>query len=136
MDSSVVVKWVNSQGEKFLRQADTILKHMQNGEILITMPDLAKYEVGNALLNKEMSLSATQTALGTVYEIPIQFVSQDKAMAQTTLEIAKDSGMTYYDASFIALAKRLKVDLVTDNPKHQNRYRGKEIKIISLQYYK
>lgn len=136
MDSSVAVKWVNSQGEKFLRQADTILKHMQNGEISITMPDLAKYEVGNALLNKEMSLTATQTSLGTIYEIPIQFVSQDKAMAQTTLKIAKDSGMTYYDASFIALAKRLKADLVTDNPKHQNKYRGKEIKIISLQYYK
>ena len=42
--------------------------------------------------------------------------------------------MTYYDASFIALAKQEDAILVTDNPKHQTKISG--VKVVPLGEYK
>ncbi len=136
VDSSVAVKWVNNQNEEYLQQANAILKHAQKGKISIIMPELAKYEIGNALLNKGMNLSASKISLTIVYAIPIQFISQDLESAQESMGIAQNSNMIFYDASFIVLAKRFKADLITDNPKHQKKYKGKDIKIIALKEYK
>lgn len=136
VDTSVAVKWVNSQKEDNLQQADLILKNVQSGTASIVMPELAKYEIGNALLSKDMDLATTRISLATIYSIPIQFISQDLETAQESMVIAKNSKMTYYDASFIALAKRLKTDLITDNIKHQKKYKGKEVKIIPLKDYR
>ena len=65
VDSSVAVKWLNSQSEKYTNQSDKILKDVQENKSCIMMPELAKYEVGNALFNKQASLQNTIASLGT-----------------------------------------------------------------------
>ena len=135
IDTSVAVKWVNRQHESNIKQADKILEDFQNEECSILMPELSKYELGSALLYKKAPLQTTLSSLATYYHIPIQFVPQDEQQAKDTIKIAHNSGMTYYDAAFISLAKAQKADLITDNPKHQGRYKGKDVRVISLKDY-
>lgn len=135
IDSSVAVKWLNRKEEAFLQQADDILKDVEKEKIHILMPELAKYEVGNALLNKGTELFMTYLALEKFYDIPIQFVIEDIESSKLSTKIAHDYKITYYDASFISLALMLQADLVTDNPKHQKK-KITSLKVISLKNYR
>lgn len=135
IDTSVAVKWVNKQDENYIKQSDMILKDVQEEKKYILMPELAKYEVGNALLYKQMPLQNTLGSIATYYSIPIQFVPQDQYQAQETAKIAYENKITFYDATFIALAKENNAQLITDNPKHQ-RARMDGVKITSLKDYK
>lgn len=135
IDSSVAVKWLNNQEEENIKQADKILKDVQEKKFYIIMPELAKYEVANAILNKQMSLQNTMGSVATYYHIPIRFIPQDQQQAEDAIQIAYENGVTFYDASFIALAKEQKADLVTDNPKHQKK-KIAGLKVVSLKDYR
>lgn len=132
VDSSVIVKWLNAKDEKHLDQADLILSGCQNGLVKIYAPELSKYEVGNALMHKNMTGSQTKTALSVFYSLPIKFIELEEDEGLRILEIAEENKITYYDSAFIALAEKIKADLVTDNVKHQNKG---IIKIIALENY-
>lgn len=136
IDSSVAVKWLNRQDEKNIQESDQLLEDLSKNKIQINMPELAKYEIGNALLNKKVDLPKTKVTLEKFYAIPINFIPDNEKLAQRTAEIADVYNMTYYDGSFISLAEHLNADLITDNPKHQGRYRDKKIQIIPLKNYK
>lgn len=133
VDSSVVVKWLNSQDEKYLNQADRILRDCEKKKVSLYAPELAKYEVGNALLYKGLDDSLAKTSLATLYFLPIEFVPLSEKEATESLDIACKSNITYYDAVFVTLAKDIGATLVTDNPKHQKLVKG--IKVISLKKY-
>lgn len=132
-DSSVIVKWVNSQDEAYLGQADKLFEDCKNGKIQLLAPELAKYEVGNVLWKKGLALPAAQASLGTIYAGPVEFVKQDKSQALRTMEIAIKSKMTFYDATFVALAEKQNATLITANPKHQKKFTG--INVIALKDY-
>jgi len=136
IDSSVAVKWLNQKNEQYIKQADKILFDVQNNKITLIMPELSKYEIGNAILNKELNISETATLFDTFYSLPINFVNQDIESAQDSLKIAKGNKITFYDASFIALANKIQACLVTDNPKHQMVKKGKTPKIVLLKNYR
>lgn len=133
VDSSVTVKWINQVDEELLVQADKLLTYAQTGSISLLAPELSKYEIGNALIKKKLDLPEAYEALETVYQLPITFISETEELASQTYRIAEQEGITYYDASFIALAKQENAILITDNPKHQAK--TKEVKVISLQSY-
>ena|SRR3989338_1698408 len=134
VDSSVAVKWLNRKNEKYTKQADKILTDVQEEKTYMIMPELAKYEIGNSLVNKQMSVRNTQNSLATYFSIPIQFIPQDQDQAENAAQIAHQNKITFYDASFMALAKEQRAILVTDNPKHQNKKVG-GLKVISLKDY-
>ncbi len=135
VDSSVAVKWLNSQDEQFVGKADALLRDVQSGEVSMTMPELAKYEIANALINKQMSLSNTLGSISTLYSIPIHFVVLDLQQSLGAARIAIEHNITFYDASFIQLAKDQGANLVTDNIKHQAKnIRG--LKVIPIKDYK
>jgi len=48
--------------------------------------------------------------------------------------MAKEEKITYYDASFIALAQQENAIFITDNTKHQGK--TSEVKVIPLSKYK
>ena len=134
IDSSVAVKWLNTQDEQYIDQADKILKYVQKGKAELIMPELSKHEVGNALLNKGMNLPATKKSLATFYSLPIQFTILEEQLALESTEIANKHQITFYDAIFVALARRLDAVLITNNPKHQKII--KEVRLTLLKDYK
>lgn len=134
LDSSVIIKWLSSQDENHLEQADRILKDTQKGKVELFTSELSKYEVANALLKgKSLPLTQARASLATLYQIPLTFISETVELAKETYKIASELGITYYDATFLSLAKRLKATLITDNPKHQAQAKG--VKVIALKDY-
>lgn len=134
LDSSVIVKWLNTDYEQNLDQSNQVLKDAQSGKIEVICPELVKYEVGNVLLfGKKLSSERANILLHWLFQFPIKFIPHSEELAKETFSIAEESGMTYYDATFVALAKLENAVLVTDNPKHQGK--TKEVKVISLKDY-
>ena len=133
VDSSVSVKWINQIDEELVDKADKLLGDAQAGSVSLIAPELSKYEIGNALLKKKLDLSMAYESLGTVYQLPMTFVPETEELAKQTYKIAVQSGITYYDASFVALAKQEDASLVTENIKHQGKPQG--IKVTSLRDY-
>ena len=131
IDSSVALKWLHKINENYLVQADLIMKKTQENGITLVMPELARYEIGNSLLYKNLELSVILRLIERFYILPIKFISEDIILAKTTIEISHKCKITYYDASFMALAVKLKATLITNNPKHQ-RKNIKNIKVIEL----
>lgn len=135
VDSSVIVKLINAQNEQYIEKANKILKDAEDEKIDLYTSELAKYEVGNALLKrKQLELPQAYASLGTVNALPITFVSESEDLAKSTYQIGKQVGITYYDAAFLSLAKKYEAVLVTDNIKHQGK--ASAIKVIPLSKYK
>ena len=136
VDSSVAVKWVNSRDEKYLPQSDKILRDFQNDKLEIFAPELVKYEVGNALLYKGMDRVQTENSFSAFYNIPVNYIPLDPELAYETIMIAREAQITFYDAAFLSLARKLKAKLITDNPKHQKKVKGWKVKVVSLKNYR
>jgi len=120
VDTSVIVKWLNQDNEDYIEQADKILKDAQLDKIIIIAPELARYEVGNVLLlGKNLPIEQASIVLAQFYKLPITFVEDTAELAEKTYEFAAQAEITYYDASFMALAYQYDATLVTDNMKHQ-----------------
>ena len=134
VDTSVMVKWLNQIREQNLEQANRILAQALDGKVEMIAPELAKYEIGNILLfSKKLSTSEVNFSLATLYSLPITFVSESEDLAMETFSLAHKAGITYYDASFLSLAKKYSAALVTENTKHQKSSLG--VKVVSLKDY-
>ncbi len=136
VDSSIAVKWLTIENEQFTKEADKILEDSRRDTIQLALPEVAKYEVGNALFKKKLSLNSIQEALKAFYSLPLKFITETIETAKITSELVSKYKITYYDASFITLAQKFGADLVTDNIKHQGKYKGKKVKIIPLKDYR
>lgn len=134
VDSSVIVKWLNQTNEQNIDQADKIMEDTLSGKVELIAPELAKYEVGNVLLlGKRLTINEAVISLGTLHSLPITFVTESEDLAKQTFNIAGSISCTYYDATFLSLAKQYNGTLVTDNIKHQGK--APEIKVINLADY-
>ena len=135
-----MVKWINRQDEQHLDQADKLLSDAETQKVNLITPSLARYEVGNALLKKDLNLPQAYDSFGTAYSLPVSFIPESENLAYDAYEMAKQirvSGnkkVTYYDTAFTSLAKQENATLVTDNPKHQAKIKG--VKVIALKDYK
>ena len=94
VDSSVTVKWLNQINEKLLDQADGLLADAQSGSVSLLAPELSKYEIGNALLNKKLALPQAYQSLSTIYQLPITFIPETEELADQTYRIAQQATLT------------------------------------------
>lgn len=95
VDSSVIVKWLNKDGEKHTENADRILDDVRSGTVELIAPEFAKYEVGNVLLRgKGLTWNEAAVLLSTFYSIPIAFVGESGIIAEETYELAEEAGST------------------------------------------
>jgi len=134
IDSSIIVKWLSQDNEKYLDEADKILLDARQGNIELITPELAKYEVGNVLLfSKNLSPEQAEIVLLEFYRLPISFITESEKQSVETFKLASDFKITYYDASFMSLAKQYDAILVTDNIEHQGK--DSNIKVVSLKDY-
>lgn len=134
IDSSVIVKWINTYKEENIHQANKILEDVKAEKVELFTSELAKYEVGNAfLVKKGLDLTPAYISLGTIYNLPLNFVPETLPLAESTYKIGQELKITYYDASFLAVAEQLKAALVTDNVKHHGK--STKVKVIQLKDY-
>ena len=134
VDSSVIAKWLCQEGEIHIEMANALLDDLQEQRRDGYAPALSYYEIGNMLLcGKRLTPQKVRDALELLYLLPLTFVHETFNVAMLTYKIAYDNAITYYDATFLALAKTMGGTLVTDDIKHQTGISG--IDVIPLAAY-
>ena len=134
VDSSVIVKWLNQQNEKFISQAEHLLDNARTEKIELFAPEIAKYEIGNVILvGKKLSSAQAKETLEFFFSLPITFIPETLALAESTYKIGLEFNITYYDASFLSVAEQLGAALVSDNVKHHGK--STKTRVIPLKDY-
>jgi len=112
LDASVVLKWFVKEDDS--DQALKLREEFYRGEKEIVVPDLLLYEVANALrYNPSFSVEAVQEAVGTLLAIEIEIITPTFSLLSETIELAKDLGITCYDAAYLSLAEELGFEFIT-----------------------
>ncbi len=135
VDSSVILKWLYKDNETHLEESDALLRDATENKVKLLTIELAKFEVCNVLLTaKKLSVNDGKVALELFYSLPIQYFIQTESLSKDSFIIGDMAKITFYDASFIALTKQEGATLITDNLKHQGKFKG--VKVIVLKDYK
>lgn len=130
LDTSVAVKWFTKEVNSSVTKR--YLEGLRQGKYQIVLPELAKYELGNAILKgKNFSFYKARKIFSTFYSLPLIFVKENENQSLLTYKTAQKLNITYYDASFLALAKLQKATLITANPKHQKKISGIKIQTLT-----
>lgn len=95
-------------------EINELMKQYKNRQIHLISSTLLTFEVGNtlrtAVLRKRMSKSQAQNVLQAFLEFDIV---EEKSDYIKVLQLALSKGLTFYDASYLYLAKKNKVPLLT-----------------------
>ena len=127
VDASVVLKWY-LRDEEFGERAREILRRYVKGTLELVAPTLLPYEVGNALLIAEkrsrIDRSVTKTAFDAFLELEIPL--EDPLSDPSEVFVFSRTYMrSIYDASYLALAGKRNVRLVTGDKRLFNAVKGK-----------
>lgn len=112
LDASVVLKWFHSKGEENIEAARRLRERFESGELRALAPPLLWLEVLNVAARRwgwgEDRLEQLATSLP---ELGFGLLEPELS------DIARwsASGLTAYDASYVAVAERAGVELITDD---------------------
>lgn len=119
VDSSVILKWLNSYQEENLDEARSLLKAAEIGEIFLFSSDLCVYEIFNVLVRgKQLSKKPLQEAIQDFWRFPLMLLTTDEKTSVLSANFALEQGITVYDAVFLALAFEHQMPLISSNTKH------------------
>ena len=128
LDSSVIAKWFfeeeNREKAIHLRQL-----HKQT-DIAIKVPSLLLFELGNIFLNKKaFNKQFFNESISTLFSINLQFVESSNIL-NIIFTTATDYKLTFYDATYVALAQNIKCDFITADKKLYQK--TKKLKFVKL----
>jgi len=114
VDASVIIKWYVPEGDYEAARA------MRTAETALAAPDLLFSEMANILWKlvrrDEMTASRAIEIIEEVAAAPFIAVS-NQSLAQDALDLAIATGLSAYDASYVALAIRIDKILITADEK-------------------
>jgi len=123
----VAFKWlIPDSAEDDVPAAKTLLVEHMEGRAKIIIPSLLYYEVGNILLfgRSRPPIEETGEALTDLFSIPLEVVPPTLVSANVTLRLASRRGLSYYDATYLALAEMLECPLITADRRLAERARA------------
>ncbi len=133
VDCSVTMAWCFA--DELDEYADTVLQAMSNNQA--TVPALWPLEVANTLLHGErrrrLTVAASQRFLGLLEALPIEIDRETAARATgSTLAVAREYGLTVYDAAYLELSMREGLSLATRDRKMRTAVKAAGVKLFSV----
>jgi predicted nucleic acid-binding protein len=116
VDASVAFKWlIRESAEEDVSAAKNLLLAHLEGRAKIIIPALLYYEVGNILLfgRSRPPFERAIEVLAGLYAIPLEVAPLTPLSADATLRLASAHGLTYYDATYVALAEMSDCSVIT-----------------------
>jgi len=114
IDTSVLIKWIKTRDEEHWREARQLLAEIERQEVEVHVPALLLYEVGNIILLKtRLGPSALDEAVERLEALPFVVAPPATPLLKRALRLGREFSLTFYDASFLALAVELDCPLVT-----------------------
>ena len=118
VDTSVLIKWIKSRDEELVPEARKLLEQIEKRSLQVVVPALLLYEIGNILLLKtRLDSEELALALAQVWALPFTVVGPEADLLRRTARLGRELNLTFYDASFIALAEQLDCPFVTADRK-------------------
>jgi predicted nucleic acid-binding protein len=114
VDTSVLIKWFHSEGERELVEARAIRDATRRGDVQSRVIDLALYEMGNVLL-RAFGWNGSDVAdqlddLVVICGAPLAMTAE---WFRRAAAIGATEGLTFYDAAWAASAEALGVSLIS-----------------------
>lgn len=100
----------------------------------IAVPALLYYEVANILLfgRSRPPVDEAAEALNDLFSIPLVVAAPALDAADAALRLASQHGLSYYDASYVALAEALDCVLITADQRLARRTRaGGRVRLLA-----
>ena len=111
VDASVVIAWLFDDEEQ--PRSDRVLKRL--GEAGAIVPQLWHLETRNSLFTAErrgrLTASEVNERLDALKVLPIQ--TDEEPDLQVAFDLARMHGLSFYDALYVELARRLSAELAT-----------------------
>jgi len=126
VDASVAFKWlIPDATEDDVPAAKALLVEHLEGRTKIIIPPLLYYEVGNILLfgRSRPPVEQIVEVFTGLYSIPLEVASLSLVSAEITLRLASLRGLSFYDATYVALAEMLDCPLITADRRLADRAR-------------
>ncbi|WP_028894673.1 type II toxin-antitoxin system VapC family toxin [Syntrophorhabdus aromaticivorans] len=112
VDASVILKWVlGDEKEPDQIKAMQLLNAWAAGDAAISAPTLWQYEVGN-FLGREVPEEAKEK-MGLLLDLKIRNVELSDNMYQLCFTWMREYRVSFYDASYLAVAYDIQATLVT-----------------------
>jgi predicted nucleic acid-binding protein len=134
VDASVAFKWfIPDTAEEDVPAAKELLVDHMEGRLQIAVPSLLYYEVANILLfgRSRPPVDEAAEALSDLFSIPLVLVSPAPDAADAALRLASHHGLSYYDATYVALAETLDCALITADQRLARRVRTERVQLLS-----
>jgi predicted nucleic acid-binding protein len=114
VDTSVLIKWIKRQDEDLVSEARRLLDRIERTPLEVAVPALLLYEIGNVLLTKtRLDSDALGRAIDQISAFPMVIADPRSDLLRRTAHLGRELRLTFYDASFLALAEDLDCDFVT-----------------------
>jgi predicted nucleic acid-binding protein len=121
LDTSVIVKWFR-QGEVLADKALALRTAYLEGHTLISAPTLIAYELANALRYKnDLTTDQVEDAVQSLFDLELEWVSPSARVMRRAVVTARESDVSVYDATFVALAELQNAIFITADEQLANR---------------
>ena len=114
VDTSVLIKWIKTKDEELLLEAHRLLNRIEARHLDVHVPALLLYEAGNILLLKtDLDASSLDAAIDGLEGLPFIVAPPAMPLLKRATRVGKQFNLTFYDASFLALAVELDCPVIT-----------------------
>jgi len=123
-DASVILKWaIGLETESYQEKAIHILDAWVNNNIEIVLPELWVFEVGNFLgkMVQDLALEKMETLL----DFHFKTSKLDKGTCKLIFKLMNDLSVSFYDASYHALAQKMGGIFITADKKYYQKAKSK-----------
>lgn len=129
LDASVALKWfIDEEGS---HKARRLMRSIKGGKVLVYVPAVFSFEVANILSLKEnISSELLFSSIRFLYSLGLQSGINSEEFLEKSVRISRDFKITVYDASYVALAQDLKIDLLTADKKLKDKVKLSFIKLL------
>ena len=114
VDTSVLIKWFKTRDEDLLKEARALLKEVEARLFEVHVPALLLYEVGNILLLKtRLGPAGLAQTIERLETLPFTVAPPATPLLKCAARLGREFALTFYDASFLALAVELDCPYIT-----------------------
>jgi len=118
LDTSVVLKWFNTEGEQHTKKALQVLDDLKDQKISIVVPDLIIIELVNVFIKgKQLELKEIQRLITIFFALPLITKEPTESVLALVSDISYKYNLTAYDSLYVATAMEEGCQLISDDAK-------------------
>lgn len=135
LDTSVVLKWYNREGEENVEQAISLLNDLRNEAVAIIIPNLLIVELVNVFIRgKNLQADDVAKLTSSFFSLPLISKEPTEGVISRLAEISYEYNLTAYDSLYVATAQEENCQLISADIKGHGKI--KDGTVIMLEDYR